>query len=92
MFGRVSTIPSELRGVIANLFQPHQVRQDDPAPLDAVNLVDLLGQFFDRLLIQSSLLFAQSAKGIDFCFLRQIGDDVFVSLEPPQDIGLHEPA
>jgi len=48
--------------MIAYLFQPHQVGQNDPAPLYAVSLADLLGEFFDRLLIQSGLLLLQTTK------------------------------
>ena len=58
--------------MIANLFEPHEKRQDHAAPLDALDLrrLDVLGQFRDRLLVKGGLPASQSAKRRQFRFLR----------------------
>ena len=72
--------------MVADLFEPHQVRQHDPAALDAVDRLQLPGQLADRLLVERGLAAAQAAERVDLGFVGQVGDDAAVGLEPAQNV------
>ena len=63
-----------------------------PLPLDAVRVLQRLGQFGNRLLVERRLRLGERAPGPHLGLVRQIGDDALVGLEPPQDVGPREGA
>ena len=83
-------VAQPLRGMIANLFQPHQQRKHDAATLDSIRLFELTGKIVDCLLIQRHLLSAQQTEGLHFGLVRQVRDDALVGLHATQDIGTHK--
>ena len=92
--GSIDAVAAPVAGVIADLFEPHEVADDEAAALHGADgFVDEVAfELFDQLSIEDSLLAAEAAGGGDFCFVRQIGDDGFVRLHAPQNIGLDEAA
>ena len=76
--------------MIADLLQPHQLGQHDPPPLDSIAGLQLLGEIVDRFLVEGRLVLAQRTVGFHLRLVREIGDDPFVGLQPPQNVGSHE--
>src|SRR5260370_8907179 len=79
-----------MRWEITDLLEPHQERQHETLALNALGLLKLLGQLFDRLLVEGSLLPAELAKRFHFGLVRQVRDHRFIGLQPPQNVGPHE--
>src|SRR5260370_5876986 len=79
-----------MRWVVADLLEPHQERQHETLALNALGLLKLLGQLFDRLLVEGSLLPAELAKRFHLGLVRQIRDHRFIGLQPPQNVGPHQ--
>ena len=90
MLRLVGSSPRHLARMIANLLEPHQLGQDQTAPLHPFHLLELVRQILDDLLIQGSLGLAQPAEGSRFDLVRQIGDNPLVGFQSPQDIGLDQ--
>ena len=90
--GRIGAVSEPLRGVVADLFEPGEKGQDDAAALNALHLRGLqpFRQIRHRLLIQRRLPPGERAERRHLGLLRQVGDDAFVGLEPPQDVGPHQ--
>ena len=61
--GRVVARADQLGRVIADLFELHELGQDEPSALDAVGLLEPLGQIAHGLFIEGGLLAAQRAEG-----------------------------
>ena len=78
--------------MVADLLQPHEKGQDDAPALYSIDLFELAGQFFHRLLVKRRLLAAQGAEGFHLGLVGQIGNDALVGLQPSQDIGAHQVA
>ena len=55
-------VAEPLRGMIADLLEPHEEGQHDAAALDALGSLELLGEILHRLLIERRLLAAQSGR------------------------------
>ena len=89
---RVAAVAQPLRGMIADLLEPHDERQHEALPLDAVRVVQRLGQFGDRLLVERRLRFGQRTPGAHLGLVGQVGNDALVRLQPPQDVGPREGA
>ena len=60
--------------MIADLFEPHQRRKDDPTPRDALGILELFLERFDRLRIERRLTRGQATPGPHLGLIRQIGD------------------
>ena len=90
--GRVVVRAGHLRGMIADLLQPHELGQNDAPALDPVRGLQLLGEIVDRLLVEGRLVLAQRAVGFHLRLIREVGDHPLVGLQPPQDVGPHEVA
>src|SRR6266567_337484 len=90
VLGLIAVVASQLRWMVANLLQSHEIRKHNATPLDAVGSLNLVSEFSDRLLVERRLSFAQPAEGVDFRLLRQVGDDVLVGLEPAKYVRLDE--
>ena len=73
--------------MIANLLEPHQLGQNDAAPLDAVDGFQLFGEIIDRFLIESRLVLAQRAVGVHLRLIGEIGDYPLVRLEASENVG-----
>ena len=76
--------------MVAELLEPHNIGQHQPAPLDAVDIFQRLGQFVDQLGIKGRLPLGKSAEGADLDLVGQVVDDAAVGLQPPEDVGLHQ--
>ncbi len=92
MEGVVSSVAGQLIGVIADLFESHQIGQHQTLALNAVGVLQLLDQGVCRLLVELCLRFAQSAKNGHFGFFGQVGNDGFVGFKPPQNVGADQSA
>ena len=86
MFGRVIAGTKELGGVVADLFELHELGQDKPSPLDAVGGLELLGEIANGLFVEGRLVPAQGTEGGHLDFLRKVRDHSLIGLEPPQDV------
>ena len=87
---RPRAVAEPLRGMVADLLEPHEQGQHDALALDAIGIFELAGQFLHRLLVERGLLAAQEAEGLHLGLVGQVGDDALVGLQPPQDIGAHQ--
>ena len=87
VLGRVIAAADELGWMVADLLEPHELGEYEPAPLDAVGLFQLLGQIAYSLLIEGRLLPAQGAKGRHLDLFGQVGDHSLVGLEPRRMYG-----
>ena len=85
-----TAVSQPLRRVVADLLEPHQERQHQALALNPLGFLKLLGQLFDRLLVEGSLLPAELAKRFHFGLVRQVRDHRFIRLQPPQNVGPHE--
>src|SRR5215813_56799 len=82
-----------LRWMITDLFEPHEERQNHPAPLDSVlPFLELIREFFHRLLIQSCLSARELAERFHLGFFRQVLYDRFVRFQTAQNIGTDQVA
>ena len=90
VFLRPDIVVQPLRGMIADLLQPHQHRQHDALALDALGLLQALRQVLDGLAVQRRLPAAEAAQRLDLGLVGQIGDDRLVGLHPAQDVGPHQ--
>src|SRR5690606_31574977 len=72
--------------MVTDLFEAHEVSEDEPTPLDAGGLLQTFSQCVSRLLIEPRLGWSQTAKYFHFRLVRQIGDDRFIRLEAPQNV------
>ena len=88
-FAAYVPIAQELAGMVANLLEPHQIREHQAPAFDACFLLERFFQLGDEFCIEGRLRFGQAAVGFDFGLLRQVGDDVLVGFQPPQDVRLH---
>ena len=86
LLGRVVAGADQLGRMVADLLELHELGEDEPAPLDAVGFLELLGQIAYGLLIEGGLLPAQSAEGRHLDLFGQVGDHSLVGLEPAQDV------
>ena len=78
--------------MIADLLEPEQVGQDQPAALHAFDPMECTGQILNGPGIEGRLLFGQAAEGLHLGFVGKIGDDAFIGLEPAKDVGLNKAA
>ena len=85
-------VAQPLRRVVADLLEAHEEGEHQPLALDALGVLELLGQLLDGLLVERGLLAAELAEGLDLGLVGQIGDDGLVGLEAPQDVGPHQVA
>ena len=81
--GRV--VAEELRGVVADLLELGEGRQDQPLALDALGRLELLGGVLDDGLVERGLLLGQRAEDLHLELVGQVGDDRLVGLEPAED-------
>ena len=73
--------------MITDLFEAHEERKDHPTPLDSVlPFLELIREFFHRLLIQRRLSSRELAERFHLGFFRQVLDDRLVRFQPAQDI------
>jgi hypothetical protein len=80
-----------VRGVVADLLEPHQIGEDQAAPLDALGEPrDGTPQLVDGPLIERGLPARQEAERLHLGLVRQVGHDRAVGLEPTQEIGLDQ--
>ena len=75
-----------MRWVIANLFEAHQERQNNPFALDSIGPIEFRGQFFNGLLIERGLFTGELAEGLHLRLVRQIGNDRLIRLHAPQNV------
>src|SRR3989442_1444174 len=61
-----TTVSQPLRGVVANLLEPHQERQYQALSLYSLGIGKLFSQVLHRLLIERGLLAAELAISLDF--------------------------
>ena len=87
---RPGAVAEPLRGMVADLLQAHEQGEHDAPALDAVGVLELLGELVDRLLVERGLLAAQRAEGLHLGLVGQVGDDALVGLQAPQDVGAHQ--
>src|SRR5271157_4513982 len=92
LLGGVIAAANDLGWMVADLFEPHELGEYKPAPLDAVGLFQLLGQVAHGLLIEGGLLTAQGAEGRHLALFWQVGDPSLVGLEPGKDVRPDESA
>jgi len=85
-------VTEPLRGMVADLLQPHEERQHDAPALHSIDVFEMVGQLLHRLLVKRRLLAAQGAEGFYLGLVGQVRDDALVGLEPAQDIGAHQVA
>src|SRR2546428_8343524 len=64
-----------MRWVIANLFEAHQERQNNPFALDSIGPIEFRSQFFDGLLLERRLFTGELAECLDPGLVRQICND-----------------
>ena len=83
-------VPEPLRGVVADLLQPHQEGEHQAPALHAVDLLEPVAQVLHRLLVERRLLAAQWTEGLHLGLVRQVGDDALVGLQAAQDVGAHQ--
>jgi hypothetical protein len=89
LLGRPRAVPEPLGGMIADLLEAHEIRQDDPPALDAcraIEVLELLGEVLHRFLVERGLHPAQPAVRPQLRLVRQVGDDPPVRLEASQDV------
>ena len=86
------TVAEPLRGMVADLLQPHEKGQHDASALHPIDLFELAGEIVHRLLVKRRLLAAQGAEGFHLGLVGQVGNDALVGLQAPQDIGAHQVA
>ncbi len=87
---RPDVVAQPLRGMVADLLEPHQHRQHDALALDALGLLQAFRQVLDGLGVQRGLPAAEAAQRLDLGLVGQIGDDRLVGLHPAQDVGPHQ--
>src|SRR2546426_1712594 len=75
--------------MVADLLEFQQSGQDQALALDALGLIQLLGDIFDDGLIERGLLGRERAIHFLLDLLRQVVDNAFVSLDTPQDKRLY---
>ena len=83
-------VAEPLRGMVADLLEPHQEGEHDAPALDAVGVVELVGEVVHRLLVERRLLAAQRAERLHLGLVGQVGDDALVGLQAPQNVGAHQ--
>ncbi|MPN40804.1 hypothetical protein SDC9_188343 [bioreactor metagenome] len=91
IFRRKITIAQILRRMVANLFEAHQIRQNNAAPFDALDgFVQRLLHLFDTSRVKRGLRTGKIAINFQFRFVRQVGNNASVGLEPTQNEGLRQ--
>ena len=88
--GHTPPSPRNWLGMIADLLEPHQIGQDQPAPLHPVEPFEGTRPAPPPTGVQRRLLLGQTAEGLHLGLVGKIGDDALVGLEPAEDIGLHQ--
>ena len=71
--------------MIADLLQPHQRGEHQPAPSHALGLLGVGEQLIDHLLVERGLLAGQFGVGDLFDLVGQVGEQPLVGLGAPQD-------
>ena len=65
--------------MVADLFEPHKIRQNQAPALDAIrDRFELLGQFGHGFFVEQGLLLGQRTPCGEFGFIGQIGNDTAV--------------
>ena len=83
-------VAEPLRGMVADLLQPHEEGEHDAPALHSVDVFELAGEIVHRLLVERRLLAAQGAEGLHLGLVGQVGNDALVGLHAPQDVGAHQ--
>ena len=83
----IGGLPQVLIRMVADLLQLHDGGEDDAAALDALHLIDHLLHVRHRFPVEDDLLPAQRHIVHALQLLRQIRDDFFVRLHPPEHEG-----
>ena len=78
--------------MVADLLEAQERREDGPAPLDALALVERARQVVDGTLVERGLGAGERAERRHLGLVGEIGDDASVGLEATQDVGPHERA
>src|SRR5262249_23550149 len=87
---RVRTVAQPVPWAIADLFEAHERREHDAAPLDSARRLERRAKVLDGLLVERHLLLREAAKRAYLRLVRQIGDDAAVGLEASEDVGANE--
>ena len=76
--------------MVADLLEAQEGGEDRAAPLDALHRAEPVLELLHRLLVERGLLPGEGAERAHLGLVRQVGDDLAIGLEPPQDVGLHQ--
>ena len=83
-------VAEPLRGMVADLLQPHEESEDDAPAFHSIDVFELAGEVVHRLLVQRRLLAAQGAECLHLGLVGQVRNDPLVGLHASQNIGAHQ--
>ncbi len=90
LLGREGLRTRPLGGMIADLLQPHEVRENEAPPVDPRDLPDPVREFVDRLPVERRLTSREGAVGRHLGLVREVGNDASVGLEAAEEVGADE--
>src|SRR5439155_1948605 len=92
VLGSIRAVTQILGGMVADLLEMHEHRQDEATARHAAGALEALAKIVHGSFVECRLFLRQAALGTHLRFFRQIGEDVGIGFEAPKNIGPDEPS